>query len=81
MRGKASALFDGIGEWGHMTGEMTVYGWIVMGLFSFLVVWMVWSLAVDRRPRGRGRDILDERYARGEIDRDRYLELIDDLRR
>jgi putative membrane protein len=75
-------MVDGFGGWGHMTGEMTVYGWIVMVLFWFLIVWVIWSLASDRRLPGRdAREVLDERYARGEIDRDHYLESKADMAR
>ena len=63
-----------------MTGDMTVYGWIVMVLFWFLIVWVLWSLASDRRPAPRSPlDVLADRYARGEIDRDHYLESKADL--
>lgn len=65
----------------HMGGAMSVYGWLVMGLIAFLVVWLVWSFTVDARPRGRALEMLDERYARGEIDRDAYLERKRDIAR
>lgn len=75
-----TALYDGMGGWGHMTGEMTVFGWVVMALFWFLIVWVIWSLASDRRPSApSAREVLDERYARGEIDRDQYLQSKEDL--
>lgn len=76
------SLANGAGGWGHMTGAMTVYGWIVMALFWFLIVWVIWSLGPDRKRLPRSPlDLLDERYARGEIDRDRYLQAKTDLDR
>lgn len=67
--------------WGHMSGAMSAYGWLVMLLVTFLVIWVVWSIATDHRPRDRALELLDERYAEGDIDRDRYLEQKADLKR
>jgi putative membrane protein len=74
------------GDWGHMDG----WGWgsaRFMGLFMVLIVvlvaWLIWSTTRgwDRRtPPGRtALDVLDERYARGEIERDEYLRRREDL--
>ena len=74
--------------WGHMGGwgwGMAIFGWVFMALVVGLVVWLIWS--TTRRPesphRGERRavDLLDERYAKGEIDRDEYLERKADLER
>ena len=50
-----------------------------------LVVWVIWSIIRWADPGGRARsrtaDLLDERYARGEVDRDEYLERRADLER
>jgi putative membrane protein len=69
-----------------MTGFGFGYGWIVMLLFWVVVIGgIVW--AVTRlSPTGNGpspdaRRILDERFARGEIDRDEYRRLRDELAR
>jgi len=75
------------GEWGHMDGwgwGMSVVGWLLMALIAVSVAWLVWSMTRNSESR-RGRDgtpleVLDERYARGEIDRDEYLQRKDDLR-
>ncbi|HVI70113.1 MAG TPA: SHOCT domain-containing protein [Pyrinomonadaceae bacterium] len=71
------------GGWGWMTG----FGWIFMIPFWALIILGVVALARslfstgnsansgDRRPR----DILKERYARGEITRDQYGRMRRDL--
>lgn len=48
--------------------------WIIWILLIAVIVWLV--IAVSRQDRSPGepspRDILDRRYARGEIDRETY---------
>ncbi len=66
-----------------------VFGGGIMWLFWIvilgLLVWFV--VALSRRPGGPGedrksaREILDERYARGEIDREEYEQKRTDLDR
>lgn len=54
----------------------------VMGvLFTALVVWLVFLFARPSWPRSesRGRALLEERYARGEIDREEFLTRRNDL--
>ena len=67
-------------------------GWgamLIMALFWIALIALV-AWAVYRIARGRGwigasdrpatpEEVLDERYARGEIDRDEYLRMRDDL--
>ncbi len=81
-----SALSADAGRWSHMGGwgwGMAISGWLFMILLVSLVGWLIWS--ATRRPessngdrRGAG-DILDARYARGEIERDEYLQRKNDL--
>ena len=59
-------------------------GWLTMMIFMLafwagliaLVVWLIRSRTLDRPAEGQQRptalEILDERFARGEIDRDEY---------
>lgn len=75
--------------WGMMGG----YGWgygllhiavtvaIIVGVV-FLVIWAVRTMAVvgSHAPRrSSGLDVLEERYARGEINRDEYLQKKKDI--
>ena len=62
--------------WGHMGGwgwGMAAFGWLLMTLLVVVVAWVAWSAA--RRPEplptedSRAQELLDERYARGELDR------------
>jgi putative membrane protein len=68
---------DGWG-WG-----MAVFGWLFMALIVVLVAWLVWSTtrSGDRRtpPGSTALAVLDERYARGEIEREDYLRRKEDL--
>jgi putative membrane protein len=73
-------------QWHHGLGG----GGLLMGLFWILLILAVVGLAVALL-RGRDRDTapppatpketLQARYARGEIDRDEYLEKLRDLER
>ena len=69
-----------MGGWGW---GMAIFGWLFMMLMVSLVVWLIWS--ATRRPGSShdglrdAVDLLDERYARGEIDRDEYLQRKGDL--
>lgn len=79
-------------EWGgHMMDGWDV-GWMwVMGLFwvlllAALVGGVVWAATRTGRPPGqpdatrRAREILNERYARGEVSTEEYRERLDALR-
>ena len=67
----------------HMSGA----DWVAMAtvmvfmlILVLVVVWVIvrWASPVDRsappQPEKSARDILDERYARGEIDKEEYEE-------
>ncbi len=72
------------GGWGWGYGMMGGFGWVFMLLLVVVVVALVAGLLRDvfvgmlghhAKPRASGssaRAILDERYARGEIDADEY---------
>ena len=69
---------DGLGA-DHMNGwgwGMAMFGWLFMVLTVVLVGWVLWliggQLPTSRSRERRAADVLDERYARGEIDRDEY---------
>lgn len=63
---------------GWYGGGMGMVGWLLMGTFwvALLVVilWLVVRLlpATDRPDRGSPEEILDRRFARGEIDAETY---------
>jgi putative membrane protein len=76
-------------RWGdHMMGGwgwMWVAGLLWMLLLVALVVGLVWALArgggsARQEPTSRAREILHERYARGEISTEEYRERLDALR-
>lgn len=72
------------GGWGWGYGMMGCFGWVFMLLLVIVVVALVVGLLRDvfagmrghhgtpRAPGSSARAILDERYARGEIDADEY---------
>ena len=78
-------------QWGMMGGYGYGYGlihiivWVVILIVIIaVVVWLVRSMAspgVHHLPprRSTGLDVLEERYARGEIDRDEYLQKKKDI--
>jgi putative membrane protein len=80
-------------QWGMMGGYGGYGGYGAFGMIIWviiliaivaLVVWLVRSLAgpsAQHMPprRSAGLDVLEERYARGEISRDEYLETKRDL--
>ena len=73
--------------WGHMSGWgggwMWLWALLMMLTWVALIAGTVWlvvrSGADDRRP-SRAREILDERYARGELTTEEYRERVDVLR-
>lgn len=84
----AAAGNDG---WRHMDGWgggwMWLWGVAMMALFVVLIVWLVRAtansgggLAQSRfRPGDRARDILAERYAKGELTTQEYRERVKEL--
>ena len=86
MNGLPSVVagYDG---WGHMDGWgggwMWVMGLAMMVLVTVLIVWVV-RVSVGRPPErpdpsDRAREILAERYARGEISTEEYRERLGQL--
>ncbi len=75
--------------WGHMDGWgggwMWLFGIAMMALFVILIVWLVRAAggsgsSPTRDSAERAREILAERYARGELTTDEYRERIEHLR-
>lgn len=80
-----------MGGWGWHDGP-DGWGWIWMSLMM-LLVWLplivvaVWAVSQIGRRSGRegdgadAREIARRRYAQGEIDRERYLQIMEDIER
>lgn len=70
---------------GMMMAPMMIFGFVFMILVVAAliagIVWLVRNLTGDRHTTGRSSAIeqLEVRYARGEIDRDEFLQRRDDL--
>ena len=90
----AGILADTNGSWDHMNGWgggwMWLWGVAMMSLFVVLIVWLVRagdsaarhygaSGPVPRDPTERGREILAERYAKGELSTEEYQERVGQL--
>jgi len=70
------------GAWGWGMGAMALFWIVVLGIAIWLVLQLVGR---GRSPGGdagrtRAEEILKERYARGEIDRETYQRMLDDVR-
>lgn len=81
----AQQVADGDG-WGHMDGWgggwMWLWGTLMMFSWVAIIAAAVWYLGRsrdDRRP-SRAREILEERYASGELSTEEYRERLDHLR-
>ncbi len=84
-------LADNSDGWGHMGGWgggwMWLSGLAMMVLFVVLIVWLVRATGAgtsvprgpERSPTDRAREILAERYARGELSTDEYRERVSEL--
>lgn len=73
------------GGWGHMAGMWI--GWLLVLVVIVVVVWLVARAArtgdrsLSRPGESRSPEqLLKERYARGEIDREEYQRRLADLR-
>ncbi|MGH8898855.1 MAG: SHOCT domain-containing protein [Egibacteraceae bacterium] len=77
----SGGMMGGMGLW------MVLWGLFVLALFVLVVVGIVWllrTMGAARQAFGRGREEpplahLERRYARGEIDRDEFLQRREDL--
>jgi len=76
--------WGGYGGYGYGIFGMIIWIVILVGIVA-LVVWLVRSVAapgMHPHPpprRSSGLDVLEERYARGEINRDEYLQKKKDI--
>ncbi len=69
----------GSGGWGWLWGPIVLLGWVAV------IATVGWFLVRSARPGersgvDRARDILAERYARGELTTDEYRERLEQLR-
>lgn len=78
-----------MGGWQGMGWGGMLWGWLFLAVLVVGVVFLVMALVrgwggpkVEPRPAGRSRahEILDERYARGEIDTAEYEDRLQQLR-
>ena len=77
---------DNDGRWGHMDGWgggwMWLWGTLMMFSWVAIIAAAVWALSRSRdgARTSRAREILDERYASGELTTEEYRERLDHLR-
>jgi len=73
-------MHDWMNGWGMgFMGFGFIFWLVILALIFAGVVWFLRSQSApgsqrSRDPRSSGLDVLEERYARGEIDRDEYLQ-------
>jgi putative membrane protein len=75
--GPGWGMMGGWGGYGYGVMHMVVWVVVLVAIVA-LVVWLVRTLAAPAAHqlpsrRSAGLDVLEERYARGEINRDEYL--------
>lgn len=78
----AVGLLADAGDWNHMGGWGWTWATLMMLGWIAIIATLVWAVGRGRRDEAappRARDILDERYARGEISTEEYHERIDHL--
>ena len=84
-----SALAANDDRWNHMdgwgAGWMWLWGIAMMALFVVLLLWLVRAASgkpppPPSHPSDRAREILAERYARGELTTEEYRERAEQLR-
>lgn len=72
-----------MGGWGYGYGPVHMIVWAVILIAIVVgVIWLVRSLSgsgQEQARRSAGLDVLEERYARGEINRDEYLQKKKDI--
>lgn len=71
-------MMYGFGGWGWM-GLVNGVFWLALLALAILLLLRPGARRRDEAPRPSGLDILQERYARGEIQREEYLEKRKDL--
>ena len=74
---------DGFWMWGGGPIFLILFGIVLLLGIAALVRLLAFYGGQSREEHGRKgpREVLDERYARGEIDRDEYLQKREDLER
>lgn len=70
-------MHSGYGGWGYHSGMMMLGPVLMIGLIVLIVIGVVMLINRSKGASGQassGRAILDDRYAKGEIDHDEYEE-------
>lgn len=77
----------GYGMWGMMGGGFMGFGWLIMLfpiIFILILVFALFEYFADKKAYHEEKshiEILNQRYARGEISREEYLRMKKDLER
>ena len=81
-------LWPGCGPWTGWGGGTMLFMALFWALLIAVAVGLVWRLLGPGRPSGnvgsnetKAEALVKERYARGEIDRDTYARMLEDLQR
>ncbi len=67
-------------DWGPGAGWMLLLMAVFWGGTILLIIWGIRQLTASSRQGGGALEILEKRYARGEIDRDEFESMRRDLR-
>ncbi len=70
---------DGMQMSGPMLIGMILWGVFLLALTALAIAGTLRLLRANPSPRPSAKEELDLRYARGELDREKYLQLRDDL--
>ena len=84
MMGFGNGFMGGMGGWGLLGGLAGLLLFLVVGAGLVLLFVWLWRRSPTKQATGRSAapsslEVLEIRYARGEIERDEYLRIREDL--
>lgn len=74
-------MADAMARFGIFGGVLMLLFWVsVVAGIMLLLRWLLTRPSADGTPRETVREMIERRYASGEIDRESYLKMLDDIK-